>query len=1402
MRLYLVMLIMVLIPKPAMALTMDSAPGFVLSKVNDLIKGTVRSGSVSFSASNGLILRQAELLAPGGRLVLSARRIQVRVGLLDLLKSTVIIQEVSISGLNAKVRENKQGKLDFLEAISLNKPSTSSSESGGGIRVGKLSISSSSVGLDLAAIKLRLSDLNISGSLEATGQFRADLSVSAGATSVTQPGRGTPKVALNFPGIRLARLGIGTHTIRISGGKIRISKKNVLSLGGLLRPSAGRIDMRLGGDLPDGWVRSILPQNGKSIPKMRQVRVDVHLGGKLSDPQIGISASAAGIELGESAPTLKDIQLAAIMKGTTLSLTRVSGTTYGGRLTLTGQLKLADSMSINGDLRLVDIRLAKVHSSLASYGGLFTGRALISGALALSDADPLSIRLRGRLKNTKIPSIGRRSADLDVLVLQGKSTRIMPSQASINGNIFSFQGLVAPKIDLTWSAQLSNARRLLKNIGGDSLPPVITASGRLRLKPHLRLDYRVDTKPFELADQNIGAISAQGFMDPWSVHLNTLKTTLNGAPLSGKIRLPIKRPKQPVGRLSLIGYELPGQSGKASLDLASDTEGKWQGTALIDGLKAGGLALGNLELLLRYDGRRAELRAIDWDDGPGILSGAIGVDLKTLRTDGQIDLFVDQTGLELIAGPQVKGLLKVRLEPKGELKHPAARINVEFKGFSFGGIPLRDGNLTLAGTPDSLGGVLTTQGNGTGRGTVRLTDRFKKLDLNLKLTAFRLESLPIDLPGLEALADIDLRLSGALTKPEGEVQVRLRDVAVDDRLVGNGRGRISAQIQGESLTADLDLLGWVLGDITASYPTFDPIQARLNIDAQGLQWMIPGLAGGGTEIDLSARALLGLRQGEPEASILIDRLRVGNPGLWEEELENDGELVIGFSGGRARCERLLLKMGKGTAELRGWIETDDDDARANLHVNSSLPLELLQLVDPRFSLTRGRVRISGSLRGRWKKEPRLLAEIEPDPGTTFVHSAYPRQVTLAGGAIRLEDQLVLVEDIKLESGSGEVRLGGNLTLDAFTPTAMDLQLGVTNLLVRHEDQFVEFSSDLEATGPIDSAKIQGQLAILGGKIEQNLNITNFVFSTHQEGSGPSLAERLGRFATTELDVEITSAAGLQINAGLPLFSIQVRPTLDLRLVGQLAEIGIQGVVEVEEGNGEILFPEAAFVIDNATVDLSQDPYFVSLNSVWEYVPRRQQNNEQDDVITLRLGIDGPVDRMELRLDAPDYPDLTRPQLLGMLARGQTPDLLIGQNLGEDNGDGSYSDVALRMLTGQMFKRFERELERVFKSTFSLPLDAAIDLGVDTLRMQGVVNLTERFEVSGETEVVFGSEDTESAEDKQSAANTNNDRQSLRGTFVLSDAWRAEADLRSGYRSNDDGSMLELLLNLHWRLWAR
>ena len=96
--------------------------------------------------------------------------------------------------------------------------------------------------------------------------------------------------------------------------------------------------MRLGGQLPDGWIKTIPPGERQSIPEMKSVRLDVHLGGKLSNPQIGISAQASSLVLPGSAPNLKDLELAAVLKGTKLAVTQLSGQTYGGTARLTGEL--------------------------------------------------------------------------------------------------------------------------------------------------------------------------------------------------------------------------------------------------------------------------------------------------------------------------------------------------------------------------------------------------------------------------------------------------------------------------------------------------------------------------------------------------------------------------------------------------------------------------------------------------------------------------------------------------------------------------------------------------------------------------------------------------------------------------------------------------------------------------------------------------------------------------------------------------------------------------------------------------------------------------------------------------------------------------------------------------------
>ena len=302
----------------------------------------------------------------------------------------------------------------------------------------------------------------------------------------------------------------------------------MLSLGGLLRPSAGRIDLKLGGEIPDGWLQSILPVHGKSVPEMTQVALDVHLGGKLSSPQIGVSINAQRLVLPGAAPTVRNVQFAGLLRGSDLSVRSLNGDAYGGKLRLQGDLKLSSPSSFNGELRLIDCNLSDVHPSLESYGGRFTGRALISGTLALNDAQPLSIRLRGRLKGTQVPSIGRRTADLDLLILQGESTRIMPSQVLIDDNTLSFQGLVSPKVDLSFRAQLtrSSAPKILWRRPHPTEPDgerPVAAGARLRL------DFRLKTLPYTFAGQAIGAIQASGHLGPTALHLKSLNTELNNA---------------------------------------------------------------------------------------------------------------------------------------------------------------------------------------------------------------------------------------------------------------------------------------------------------------------------------------------------------------------------------------------------------------------------------------------------------------------------------------------------------------------------------------------------------------------------------------------------------------------------------------------------------------------------------------------------------------------------------------------------------------------------------------------------------------------------------------------------------------------------------------------------------
>ncbi|MBM65046.1 MAG: hypothetical protein CMH55_02280 [Myxococcales bacterium] len=136
-------------------------------------------------------------------------------------------------------------------------------------------------------------------------------------------------------------------------------------------------------------------------------------------------------------------------------------------------------------------------------------------------------------------------------------------------------------------------------------------------------------------------------------------------------------------------------------------------------------------------------------------------------------------------------------------------------------------------------------------------------------------------------------------------------------------------------------------------------------------------------------------------------------------------------------------------------------------------------------------------------------------------------------------------------------------------------------------------------------------------------------------------------------------------------------------------------------------------------------------------------------------------------------------------------------------DGELGSIALKVFAGQIISVFERNLELVLNSALQMPTEVTIDPGVERLRMEAVIQPINRLEVIGETELLFGNDDEVTETQTNSQTEGSSSRQAIRTTYVISDNLRAEANLRNGLITDEDGSqVLELLLNLRWRLFSR
>ncbi|MFK8000051.1 MAG: translocation/assembly module TamB domain-containing protein [Polyangiales bacterium] len=169
----------------------------------------------------------------------------------------------------------------------------------------------------------------------------------------------------------------------------------------------------------------------------------------------------------------------------------------------------------------------------------------------------------------------------------------------------------------------------------------------------------------------------------------------------------------------------------------------------------------------------------------------------------------------------------------------------------------------------------------------------------------------------------------------------------------------------------------------------------------------------------------------------------------------------------------------GDTELEIVEGTPDIGLNTGLHADvrlDDMPLEAALLWLPGFrnvaGVASGDVHLSGSI-----AEPSLAGAVDVDHGQVDIESLGQRLDDVAG-TLLFEDDRITLQNLHATDGDGALRIAGDVGLDGFRPSSLQLELAADSFPVRQEGSVIALLSGDAAFRTIIEAKtMQGELQV-------------------------------------------------------------------------------------------------------------------------------------------------------------------------------------------------------------------------------------------------------------------------------------------------------------------------------------
>jgi translocation and assembly module TamB len=473
-------------------------------------------------------------------------------------------------------------------------------------------------------------------------------------------------------------------------------------------------------------------------------------------------------------------------------------------------------------------------------------------------------------------------------------------------------------------------------------------------------------------------------------------------------------------------------------------------------------------------------------------------------------------------------------------------------------------------------------------------------------------------------------LNGPLARIEGHVDLTAKDIAVQERSVGDirlradgsgGKWELTAQGLYDSLSlhADVSLEGAKPYTLTGQW-TKSELTAFVGVDPALRLW-----SSGRVDLNgvLSAAA-------DVRGSIQISELDLSRDAY---HLQAVRPIRVTAAGGRFTVESLELAAAESRITGRGTMTTD---GAFDLQANGAGDLVLLELLGPPVEAARGPFSIAASLH-RESGGPWRLA------GTAVAHEAsldmgLPVAFTKVSTEIRFVGSKIYVDELSGRAGGGQFRFAGAVDL----VNGPDLSWILEN---------VSFSADrgLEARvaghGRVDghwgAVKVEGDVEVLSALYDRDLGLAELLDWLKEQLLSVPRA-RTQAASGVIFDLRIYSHGGVYLDNNVAKGEMWV----NLLLAGDAAKPLLTGTIGILDG--EVNVRGRKFLVTGGSIDFS-DPR--RINPTLNITAESRITTPDSDYL-LSVTVTGSADKPRVVFTADD-PSLSQNDVLSLVALGRT-----------------------------------------------------------------------------------------------------------------------------------------------------